>query len=166
MQSQRLVLPSCLECYLVAGRSKVMFHGPVHQALPFFEKQLGFVCPVRKDAASFLQEVTTPKGTRMFHLMIFQKQAVVTISLPYHIVLTVSCHPCRPADVCNSGAAEEEGAGATAAVGQRPVCSSGGVSGEALHSSSLHPSAPRNNAVRCWHFDRYILCQSSECQQA
>ncbi len=39
-----------------------MFHGPVEQALPFF-RQIGFECPVRKDAASFLQEVTTPKGT-------------------------------------------------------------------------------------------------------
>jgi hypothetical protein len=39
-----------------------MFHGPVDQALPFFQTHLGFECPVRKDAASFLQEVTTPKG--------------------------------------------------------------------------------------------------------
>ena len=39
-----------------------MFHGPVDQALPFFQSHLGFECPVRKDAASFLQEVTTPKG--------------------------------------------------------------------------------------------------------
>lgn len=38
-----------------------MFHGPVGQALPFF-RQVGFVCPERKDVASFLQEVTTPKG--------------------------------------------------------------------------------------------------------
>ena len=38
-----------------------MFHGPVGEALPFFA-QLGFACPVRKDPASFLQEVTTPKG--------------------------------------------------------------------------------------------------------
>jgi hypothetical protein len=43
-------------------RRKVMFHGPVDQALPFFETHLGFVCPLRKDAAAFLQEVTTPKG--------------------------------------------------------------------------------------------------------
>lgn len=41
-----------------------MFHGPVDQALPFFQSHLGFECPVRKDAASFLQEVTTPKGDR------------------------------------------------------------------------------------------------------
>ncbi len=38
-----------------------MFHGPVAEALPFFAS-LGFECPVRKDPASFLQEVTTPKG--------------------------------------------------------------------------------------------------------
>ena len=29
--------------------------------MPFFA-QLGFPCPVRKDPASFLQEVSTPKG--------------------------------------------------------------------------------------------------------
>ena len=38
-----------------------MYHGPVGGALPFFAA-LGFVCPERKDPASFLQEVTTPKG--------------------------------------------------------------------------------------------------------
>lgn len=40
-----------------------MFHGPVNDALPFFA-ELGFVCPVRKDTGSFLQEVTTPKGEK------------------------------------------------------------------------------------------------------
>lgn len=39
----------------------LMFHGPVKEAVPFFE-QLGFICPERKDHASFLQEVTTAKG--------------------------------------------------------------------------------------------------------
>ncbi len=43
-----------------------MFHGPVEEALPFFAS-LGFECPVRKDTASFLQEVTTPKGMAPFH---------------------------------------------------------------------------------------------------
>ena len=38
-----------------------MFHGPVNSVLPFFA-ELGFVCPVRKDTGSFLQEVTTAKG--------------------------------------------------------------------------------------------------------
>ena len=38
-----------------------MFHGPLREAVPFFES-LGFKCPERKDHASFLQEVTTPKG--------------------------------------------------------------------------------------------------------
>ena len=38
-----------------------MFHGPIREAVPFFES-LGFRCPERKDHASFLQEVTTPKG--------------------------------------------------------------------------------------------------------
>lgn len=38
------------------------FHGPVTKAIPFFGS-LGFECPVRKDPANFLQEVTTPKGS-------------------------------------------------------------------------------------------------------
>lgn len=40
---------------------QVCFHGPVKEAGPFF-RSLGFICPVRKDVANFLQEVTTPKG--------------------------------------------------------------------------------------------------------
>lgn len=36
--------------------------GPVAEILPFFADQLGYVCPVRKDSGSFLQEVTTPVG--------------------------------------------------------------------------------------------------------
>ncbi len=54
--------------YITFLRRKVMFHGPVDQALPFFQSHLGFECPVRKDAASFLQEVTTPKGDRVVQL--------------------------------------------------------------------------------------------------
>jgi hypothetical protein len=54
--------------FIILLRRKVMFHGPVDQALPFFQSHLGFECPVRKDAASFLQEVTTPKGDRMVQL--------------------------------------------------------------------------------------------------
>ena len=38
-----------------------MFHGPIREVVPFFES-MGFKCPDRKDHASFLQEVTTPKG--------------------------------------------------------------------------------------------------------
>ena len=44
-----------LDCRLL------VFHGPIREAVPFFES-LGFKCPERKDHASFLQEVTTPKG--------------------------------------------------------------------------------------------------------
>mmetsp|Transcript_4643 Transcript_4643/g.13342 ORF Transcript_4643/g.13342 Transcript_4643/m.13342 type:complete len:1521 (-) Transcript_4643:659-5221(-) len=44
---------------------KVMYHGEINGALPFF-RTLGFQCPERKDAASFLQEVTTPKGQLTF----------------------------------------------------------------------------------------------------
>ena len=40
---------------------QVCFHGPVDEAIPFF-RSLGFDCPIRKDPANFLQEVTTPKG--------------------------------------------------------------------------------------------------------
>ncbi|KAK9826588.1 hypothetical protein WJX74_004476 [Apatococcus lobatus] len=40
---------------------QVCFHGPVKEAASFF-RSLGFECPVRKDVANFLQEVTTPKG--------------------------------------------------------------------------------------------------------
>ena len=47
--------------YASAESRRVIYHGPVGGALPFFET-LGFVCPTRKDPASFLQEVTTPKG--------------------------------------------------------------------------------------------------------
>lgn len=43
------------------GCRQVCFHGPVDEAIPFF-RSLGFDCPVRKDPANFLQEVTTPKG--------------------------------------------------------------------------------------------------------
>ena len=46
-----------------------MFHGPVGEALPFFAT-LGFDCPVRKDPASFLQEVTTPKGAHHARLIL------------------------------------------------------------------------------------------------
>ena len=42
-------------------RRLLMFHGPINEAVPFFEA-MGFRCPERKDHASFLQEVTTPKG--------------------------------------------------------------------------------------------------------
>ena len=42
-------------------RRLLMFHGPIKEAVPFFEA-MGFRCPERKDHASFLQEVTTPKG--------------------------------------------------------------------------------------------------------
>lgn len=61
-----------------------MFHGPVDQALPFFQSHLGFECPVRKDAASFLQEVTTPKGeqTCYMHVPLAKGMAsCITISL-------------------------------------------------------------------------------------
>ncbi|KAL4442124.1 hypothetical protein ABPG77_011385 [Micractinium sp. CCAP 211/92] len=47
---------------LLLTDGRVMYHGPVSEILPFFERQLDFVCPVRKDIGSFLQEVTTPVG--------------------------------------------------------------------------------------------------------
>lgn len=48
---------------LVEG--KVLYHGPLQDALPHFTN-VGFVCPVRKDVASFLLEITTPSGVLRF----------------------------------------------------------------------------------------------------
>ncbi len=39
--------------------------GPVSEVLPHFEV-VGFVCPVRKDPGSFLQEITTPLGQMLY----------------------------------------------------------------------------------------------------
>lgn len=36
--------------------------GPVSEILPFFERQLDFVCPVRKDIGSFLQVGAAPRA--------------------------------------------------------------------------------------------------------
>ena len=46
---------------LLLTDGKVIYHGPVSEATAFFAS-LGFICPPRKDPASFLQEVTTPLG--------------------------------------------------------------------------------------------------------
>jgi ABC-type multidrug transport system ATPase subunit len=46
---------------LLLTDGKVIYHGPMADAIPFFNT-LGFECPSRKDPASFLQEVTTPLG--------------------------------------------------------------------------------------------------------
>ena len=46
---------------LLLTDGKVIYHGPLKDALPFFAS-LGFICPSRKDPGSFLQEVTTPVG--------------------------------------------------------------------------------------------------------
>lgn len=64
-----------------------MFHGPVHEALPFFAS-LGFNCPVRKDPASFLQEVTTSKGTPPCQLLLLALQSqshTSALSLPHRV---------------------------------------------------------------------------------
>ena len=50
---------------LLLTDGKVLYHGPVQEALPFFAR-LGFDCPARKDPGSFLQEVTSPIGQRMY----------------------------------------------------------------------------------------------------
>lgn len=44
---------------------KVLFHGPIHEILPFFSS-LGFDCPARKDPGAFLQEVTTLRGQLIY----------------------------------------------------------------------------------------------------
>ncbi|GIL82508.1 hypothetical protein Vretifemale_11338 [Volvox reticuliferus] len=46
---------------ILMSAGHVTFHGPVGQALPFYES-LGFVRPPRKDVPSFLQEVATASG--------------------------------------------------------------------------------------------------------
>lgn len=46
---------------ILLSEGKLVYHGPIPDAVPFFTS-LGFQYPVRKDPASFLQEVTTPKG--------------------------------------------------------------------------------------------------------
>ena len=50
---------------LLLTDGKVIYHGPVQEALPFFAR-LGFDCPARKDPGSFLQEVTSPIGQRLY----------------------------------------------------------------------------------------------------
>ncbi|KAG2487630.1 hypothetical protein HYH03_013769 [Edaphochlamys debaryana] len=46
---------------MLMSAGHVVFHGPVDQAVPFY-RSLGFECPARKDAPSFLQEVATSSG--------------------------------------------------------------------------------------------------------
>lgn len=56
--------PEVMELFddmLLLTDGKVIFHGPIQDALPFFAS-LGFDCPARKDPGSFLQEVTSPVG--------------------------------------------------------------------------------------------------------
>jgi ABC-type multidrug transport system ATPase subunit/ABC-type multidrug transport system permease subunit len=60
--------PEVMELFddlLLLTDGKVIFHGPVGEALPFFSS-LGFDCPPRKDPGSFLQEVTSPIGQLMY----------------------------------------------------------------------------------------------------
>jgi energy-coupling factor transporter ATP-binding protein EcfA2 len=53
---------------IVLTEGRVLFHGPVKEAVPFFAGLPGggFVCPIRKDPGSFLQEITTPAGQLAF----------------------------------------------------------------------------------------------------
>ena len=62
-----------------------MFHGPIREAVPFFES-LGFRCPERKDHASFLQEVTTPKGKPRNPSAIFKQQAWAYVSMSWSLL--------------------------------------------------------------------------------
>ena len=45
---------------ILLNEGKIAFHGPRQDALPFFAS-LGLVCPPRKAAADFLQEVLSKK---------------------------------------------------------------------------------------------------------
>lgn len=49
------------QCASTHSSAASLCSGPISEAIPFFGS-LGFVCPARKDPASFLQEVTTPLG--------------------------------------------------------------------------------------------------------
>ena len=64
--------------------SRVCFHGPVAEATAFFSS-MGFDCPVRKDPASFLQEVTTPKGEVAVPKLAIPRLSSSTTSLEYPI---------------------------------------------------------------------------------
>ena len=55
---------------LLLTDGRVLFHGPVPEALPHF-LSLGFACPVRKDPASWLQEITTPGGIARARLCVW-----------------------------------------------------------------------------------------------
>lgn len=60
--------PEVMELFddlLLLTDGKVIFHGPMQDALPFFAT-LGFECPARKDPGSFLQEVTSPVGQLLY----------------------------------------------------------------------------------------------------
>lgn len=50
--------------FLCEGR--MLYHGPLEGAVPHFTAS-GFICPVRKDVASFLLEITTPTGQQHQH---------------------------------------------------------------------------------------------------
>jgi hypothetical protein len=61
--------------FLCEGR--MLYHGPLEGAVPHFTAS-GFICPVRKDVASFLLEITTPTGTLVAHTA---------------VVLAIACMP-------------------------------------------------------------------------
>lgn len=46
---------------LLLASGKMLYHGPLEGALKHFTS-MGFICPVRKDLASFLLEITTQAG--------------------------------------------------------------------------------------------------------
>eukprot|EP00887_Chlorella_sp_A99_P001837 scaffold19.g1837.t1 len=64
LQPQPEVVGLFDDLILLTDGGEVVYHGPVDQVLQHFERQegLGFACPPRKDAISFLQELSTPIG--------------------------------------------------------------------------------------------------------
>ena len=75
-----------------------MYHGPVEGALPFFE-ELGFVCPLRKDPASFLQEVSSAKGGFMleaFHSACSQAPHGFPSKSSFNLILGLPGSLCTP----------------------------------------------------------------------
>lgn len=65
-------------------RRLLMFHGPIKEAVPFFEA-MGFRCPERKDHASFLQEVTTPKGKLFISQSFPGLAALIVLTAQYDV---------------------------------------------------------------------------------
>lgn len=60
--------PEVMELFddiILMSEGNVLYHGPVEKAVDWFNS-VGFIKPVRKDACSFLQELTVPSGQLLY----------------------------------------------------------------------------------------------------